>query len=129
MLILDEHESHMSIKFDEYCKAHNIVALCLSSHLSHLTQPLDIACFEVLKRNYSLELEVFIKAHITHITKLEFFIAFQAAYSKTMTSKNIKAGFHDAGLVPFDLQAVISRLDVRLRTSTLTGPSPAEADS
>jgi hypothetical protein len=129
MLILDGHESHMSIKFDEYCKAHNIVALCLPSHSSHLTQPLDIACFGVLKRNYSLELEVFIKAHITHITKLEFFIAFRAAYSKTMTSKNIKAGFRDAGLVPFDPQAVISRLDVRLRTPTPTGPPSAEADS
>jgi hypothetical protein len=129
MLILDGHESHMSIKFDEYCKAHNIVAVCLPPHSSHLTQPLDVACFGVLKRNFGLELDSFIKAHITHITKIEFFIAFQAAYNKTMTPKNIKAGFRGAGLVPFDPQAVISKLDVKLRTPTPTGPPPAEADS
>jgi hypothetical protein len=129
MLILDGHESHMSIEFDKYCKTHNIVAVCLPPHSSHLTQPLDVACFGVLKRNYSLELDVLIKAHITHITKTEFFMAFRAAYNKTMTPKNIKAGFRGAGLVPFDPQAVISRLDVRLRTPTPTGLPPAEADS
>jgi hypothetical protein len=129
MLVLDGHESHISIQFDEYCKAHNIVAVCLPPHSSHLTQPLDVACFGVLKRNLSLELDVFIKTHITHITKIEFFIAFQAAYNKTMILKNIKAGFHGAGLVPFDPQAVISRLDVKLKTPTSTGPPPAEADS
>jgi hypothetical protein len=69
------------------------------------------------------------KAHITHITKTEFFITFQAVYNKTITPKNIKARFCGAGLVPFDLQAVISKLDIKLRTSTPTGPPPAEADS
>ena len=43
-----------------------------------------------------------------------------------MTSKNIKAGFCGAGLVPFDPQAVISKLDVKLWIPT---PPPAEADS
>jgi hypothetical protein len=75
----------MSVKFDEYCKAHNIIAIALPPHSSHLTQPLDVACFGVLKRNYGSELDMFIKAHITHITKTEFFIAFQKAYRKTMT--------------------------------------------
>jgi hypothetical protein len=89
MLVLNGHGSHMSIKFDEYCKAHNIVAVGLPPHSSHLTQPLDVACFEVLKRNYRYKLDIFIKAHITHITKTEFFIAFQEAYRKTMTKKNI----------------------------------------
>jgi hypothetical protein len=128
MLVLNKHDSYMSIKFDEYCKAHNIVAVCLPPHSSHLTQLLDVACFEVLKQNYRLELDVFIKAHITHITKMEFFIAFQAAYYKTMTTKNIKTEFHSASLVSFDSQAIISKLDVKLQTSTPTRPS-AEADS
>ena len=61
--------------------------------------------------------------------KTEFFIAFQTVYNKTMILKNIKARFCGAGLVPFDLQAVISRLDIRLRTSISTGFPPAEADS
>jgi len=39
------------------------------------------------------EIEDLIKACITHITKLEFFVAFKSAYLKAITPDNIKAGF------------------------------------
>jgi hypothetical protein len=45
-----------------------------------------------------------------------------------MTKKNIKAGFSSTGLVPHDSQAVLSKLNVVLRTPTPTRPPPAEAD-
>ena len=128
MVILDGHESHLSAEFEEFCKEHNIITVCLPAHSSHLTQPLDIGCFSVLKRLYGRELKAFIKAHIHHITKLEFFIAFKAAHFKTMTPENIKAGFRGTGLVPYDPQAVISKLDIKLRTPTPTGPPLPEAD-
>jgi hypothetical protein len=122
LLILDGHGSHISAEFEAYCKFHNIVTINLPPHSSHLLQPLDVECFSVLKHYYSQELEIFIKAYITHITKAEFLIAFQKAYAKTMTKNNIKAGFRGAGLVPLDSQVVISTLDVKLRTPTPTGP-------
>ena len=77
---------------------------------------------------YSRELEVFIKASITHITKVEFFIAFKAAHDRTMTTENVLAGFRGAGLVPYDPEAVLSKLDVKLRTPTPTGTPLPEAD-
>ena len=49
---------------------------------------------------YGRELEAFIKAHINHITKTEFFIAFKAAHLATMKAENIRASFRGAGLVP-----------------------------
>jgi hypothetical protein len=98
------------------------VTISFPSHSSHLLQLLDVGCFGVLKRRYSQELEVFIKAHINHITKVEFFIAFQKAYIRTMTKENIKAGFCRAGLLPYNPQAVLSKLDVKLRIPTPTGP-------
>lgn len=128
MLVLDGHESHESAKFQEYCKAHNIITLGLPAHSSHLTQPLDVGCFSVLKRMYGRQIETYVKAHINHITKVEFFIAFKAAYLETFTTQNAKAGFRGAGLVPFSPQAVISKLDVKLRTPTPTGPPSHEAD-
>jgi hypothetical protein len=123
MLVLDGHESHESAAFQEYCKANNIITLCLPPHSSHLTQPLDVGCFSVLKRMYGRQIETFIKAHINHITKVEFFLAFHAAYKRSITTQNAQAGFRGAGLVPFNPQAVISKLDVRLRTPTPTRPS------
>ena len=122
MLVLDGHESYESAAFQDYCKSHDIIAISLPLHSSHLTQPLDIGCFGVLKRIYGRQIEDFIKAHINHITKVEFLTAFKAAYVESITSQNAKAGFRGAGLVPFDPQAVISKLDVKLRTPTPTGP-------
>ena len=122
MLVLDGHESHQSVEFETYCKDNNIIPVCLPPHSSHLTQPLDVGLFGPLKRAYGKEIESFIRAHINHITKVEFFFAFHAAYNATMTKENIASGFRGAGLVPFDPQAVISKLDFKLRTPTPTTP-------
>jgi len=128
MLVLDGHESYESAVFQEYCKSHNIITLGLPAHSSHLTQPLDVGCFRPLKQAYGRQIEGFIKAHIKHITKVEFFIAFKEAYQQSITVLNGKAGFRGAGLIPFDPQAVISKLDVKLRTPTPTRPPFADAD-
>ncbi|APA10757.1 hypothetical protein sscle_06g055270 [Sclerotinia sclerotiorum 1980 UF-70] len=116
MLVLDGHESHKSPAFQEYCKEHNIILLSLPPHSSHLTQPLDIGCFGPLKRSYSRQIENFIKAHITHITKTEFFQAFKAAYIEAISISNGKAGFRGARLIPFNPEIVLSKLDIRIRT-------------
>jgi hypothetical protein len=86
--MLDRHESHESAEFQEYYKAHSIITLYLPPHSSHLTQPLDIRCFSILKRSYGRQIETFIKAYINHITKVEFFLAFTAAYKELITAQN-----------------------------------------
>jgi len=88
MLVLDGHESHESVEFQDYCKSHNIVTLGLPAHSSHLTQPLDVGCFSVLKRMYGWQIEGFIKAHIHHITKVEFLMAFKVAYLRLIMVQN-----------------------------------------
>jgi hypothetical protein len=59
--------------------------------------------------------------------KAEFFIAFQKAYNKTMIKKNIKTEFFEASLFSHNLQAVLSKLDVKLHTSTFTEPLPTDS--
>ncbi|KAK1838267.1 hypothetical protein CCHR01_19109 [Colletotrichum chrysophilum] len=105
ILVVNSYESHVSSDFEEYCKENKIITLCLPSHSSHLTQPLDVRCYSALKLRYSSQIEHFIKARITHITKPEFFLAFKAA-------------FLGAGLIPYDPQAVLLKLNVQLRTPT-----------
>ena len=100
----------------------------MPAHSSHLTQPLNVGCFRPLKQAYGHQIEGFIKAHIKHITKVEFFIAFKEAYQQSITVLNGKAGFRGAGLIPFDPQAVISKLDVKLWTPMPTRPPSADAD-
>lgn len=66
---------------------------------------------------------------LNHITKVEFFLAFHAAYKASMTANNMAGGFRGAGLIPFDPEVVVSRLDVKLRTPTPTMSPTANADS
>ncbi|EDN93534.1 hypothetical protein SS1G_09401 [Sclerotinia sclerotiorum 1980 UF-70] len=60
-------------------------------HSNHLTQSFDIGCFSVLKRSYNSQIDGFIK--------------------------NIKAGFRGTGLILFNPEAVLSKLDIRIHTS------------
>jgi len=118
LLVLDGHESHQSLEFQELCKENNIYTLCMPPHSSHLLQPLDVGCFSPLKRAYSREIESLIRHQINHITKLEFLPAFKAAFDRSFTTANICSAFRGAGLVPLQPDAVLSKLDVQLRTPT-----------
>jgi hypothetical protein len=128
MLVLDGHESHKSVEFEDYCKANNIITLCLPPHSSHITQPLDVGVFSSLKKAYGSEINMYSRVHVNHITKVEFFQAFRNAYKKAMTKDNITGGFQGAGLIPFEPEAVLSKLDVKLRTPSPTGPPDGDTN-
>jgi DDE superfamily endonuclease len=119
LLILDGHESHNSLQFQDFCKERNIIMLCMPPHSSHLLQPLDVGCFSPLKAAYGKQVGELIRNRINHITKLEFLPLFQAAFEASITFKNIYGAFKGSGLIPYDPEAVISKLDIRLRTPIL----------
>jgi hypothetical protein len=58
------------------------------------------------------------RIYITYISKLKFLYAFREAFFSSITEKNIQGGFAGAGLVPYDPQRVLSKLDIRIRTPT-----------
>jgi hypothetical protein len=118
LLVFDGHESHHSLEFQELCQANNIYTLCMPPHSSHLLQPLDVGCFAPLKRAYGHEINHLIRCHINHITKAAFLPAFKAAFDRSFTPANIRSAFRGAGLVPHYPDAVLSKLDVQLRTPT-----------
>jgi hypothetical protein len=89
------------------------------AHLSHLLQPLDVACFSPLKRKYGDAISALARSRIYYISKETFLLAFKLTFDKIFTLANIRAGFRGAGLAPHDLEAVLLKLDVRLRTPTL----------
>ena len=122
LLILDGHESHHSTEFELYCQSHNIITLCMPPHSSHLLQPLDVGCFGPLKQAYGRQIEALMRAHINHVSKVDFLCAFREAFFASMTEKNIQGSFAAAGLVPYDPERVLSKLDVQLQTPTPTGP-------
>jgi hypothetical protein len=109
------------MKFEEYIKQNKIIIVYLSAHSSYIIQPLDIDCYNVLKKYYDIEINLFIKTKIIYIIKSEFFLAFKSAFYKTFIKENILGGFRRSGLISFNLQTVLSKLDVKLRTPTPPG--------
>lgn len=58
------------------------------------------------------------RGHINHVTKVKFLPCFKAAFNALITKSNILGSFRGANLVPFNPEAVLLKLKVRLRTPT-----------
>ena len=114
MLVLDGYESHQSINFEVYYKTHNIIPMCLPSYSSYITQPLDVGFFSLLKKAYGKEINTFIWVYINNIIKVEFFLAFCAAYKCSMIISNIVGGFRGVGFIPLNSETIFSKLNIKL---------------
>ncbi|KAJ5568130.1 hypothetical protein N7450_001957 [Penicillium hetheringtonii] len=124
LLVLDGHGSHLTPEFDQICADHNIIPICMPAHSSHLLQPLDIGCFAVLKRAYGGLVGQKIRLGINHIDKLDFLTAYPQARTDAFQSETIRNSFRAAGLVPFNPEPVLSKLNIQLRTPT---PPPSRS--
>ena len=87
-------------------------------HSSHILQSLDVGCFSPLKRAYGQHIEEMMRTHSTHITKGDYFPAFGTAFNIAMTESNIRGGFREAEICPFNPTIVIFMLDLKNRTPT-----------
>jgi len=110
LLILDNHESHTTPEFRDFCTENNIFLLWMPPYTSHLLQPLDVGCFSPLKTVFGKVNQHLIRNRIFHIRKEDFLVSFYKAYSQVFTQTNIQAGFRGSGLHPFNPQAVLSLL-------------------
>ncbi|KAF2195799.1 DDE-domain-containing protein [Zopfia rhizophila CBS 207.26] len=90
----------------------------MPAHSSHILQPLDVGCFSPLKRAYRRQVEKLMRNWFNYITKLEFLPAFRDVFNESITKSNVQGSFQGAGLVLFNLDEVILKLDVRLRMPT-----------
>ena len=87
-------------------------------HSFHLLQPLDVRLYSPLKPAYGHQINFFIQVSINHITKAEFFIAYLAIHNAIFTEKNIKTRFRGTGILPWDPNFIVFKLNVHLHTST-----------
>jgi hypothetical protein len=74
--------------------------------------------FSPLKRAYSNEISSLARYGSKQIKKEAFLPAFKAAFEKSIIKENICTSFRGAGLVPHNLEAILSKLNIVLRTPT-----------
>ncbi len=56
------------------------------------------------------------RIYINYMSKLEFLYSFRAAFFASITKRNIQGGFIKASFMPYNLERVLSKLDVKLYT-------------
>lgn len=100
LLIIDGHESHKSLAFQDLCEKNKIITLCMPPHASHILQPLDVGCFSPLKRAYSREIRVLADSYVEHIDKKAFLASFKQVFKSSFSKENILSSFRATGLVP-----------------------------
>ncbi|RFU25453.1 hypothetical protein B7463_g10893, partial [Scytalidium lignicola] len=122
MLVLDGHGSHVAPEFDLFCSQHKIVPICMPPHSSHILQPLDVTCFSVLKRMYGTQIEAKVRGKIQHIDKEDFLEIYPIVRQQTFKPTTIQNGFAATGLVPYDPERVLAKLQVQVdKTPTPPG--------
>ena len=121
MLIVDGHSSHLAWPVVEYTLNHQIILYCLPAHLTHLMQPLDVACLGPLARAYRSALQGFIYENPGRaFGKQEFWECLCIARGQTLIKYNIMSGFSDSGLWPFDLEKVINGGTIKVEPTHVT---------
>ena len=119
LLILDGHSSHADIDFMWDCYQHNIHILYLPAHSSHILQPLDLAPFSVIKSKYRKQIaDLAALDDAAPIKKESFITIYDQARRSGLAKPVIQAGWRATGLVPYDLDRVISSSQVQTRPAT-----------
>jgi hypothetical protein len=119
LLILDSHGSHVIPEFDLFAKEHSIITLYMLPHSLYLLQPLDVSCFAVLKRLYRQQIEGLIYNRVNYIDKQDFLEVYYTVYIEIMNQANIKSSFAATGVLLYDPERVLSKLNTQLQTPTL----------
>ncbi|ESO11506.1 hypothetical protein HELRODRAFT_71733 [Helobdella robusta] len=102
LLLLDNHESHISVAALDVAKSHGIIMLSFPPHCSHKLQPLDRAVFGPLKKYYNTACDNWMVSNPRPLTIYDIVPIVREAYTKAFAKSNIESGFRIAGIEPYN---------------------------
>ena len=101
LLLLDNHDSHLSVRVLEYAKANGVVMLSFPPHCSHKLQPLDCSIFGPLKNYLPGTMDTWMSTHPGQtMTIYDLPPCLTAVWHKALTPSNCVNGFKVAGIWP-----------------------------
>lgn len=99
----DWHETRNSYFLAKTLNELNIILYGLPPHTTHFLQPLDVAVFGPLKKEWTKAVKQWEQQHQDEVlTQVNFAEVALPVYFTHVTPAKIKAGFEKCGLVPFD---------------------------
>lgn len=103
LLIMDNHESHISIESIDKAKANGITLLTFPPHCSHKLQPLDRTVYGPLKKYYNAACNSWMLSNPGKpMTIYDVAGLLGEAFPRAFCPANIISGFKSTGIYPFD---------------------------
>ena len=103
LLLVDNHESHVTIQAVDYARDNGIIYLSFPPHTTHRLQPLDVAVFGPFKTKLKT---AFNDWHVNNPSKTLSIYNIpklaKIAYFESFNCKNIISGFEKTGIWPFN---------------------------
>jgi hypothetical protein len=124
VLIWDGFGTHETLEVLEFCFENNIILCRMPSHTSHKLQPCDVAVFGPLKVAYREQVERMERGGVNTIGKQHFTYLYDPARERSLTKRNILAGWRGSGLFPFNPDRVLA--DTPMPPAELTIPKADE---
>jgi hypothetical protein len=110
LLVIDGHSSHYTTRFLAFCISKKIDLALLPPHTSHITQPLDIACFSPLKTAITSEIDAIFRNSVRRLLKVEWTSAYIRARARCFRPSTIESAFRKSSIYPLDPEIILSTL-------------------
>jgi hypothetical protein len=98
LLLLDNHEYHLSLKFLEYYELADIIPFTLPPHITHFLQLLDVGYFQPNKHYYRKAVNYATRMGNRDYNKLDFFADIATIRAQTFKETTIRSAFKKCGI-------------------------------
>lgn len=130
---MDNHGSHLTYEFIEYCENNQILLYTLPPHTTHILQPLDGKPFQQYKHYHAKAVNNAARWGECAFEKRQFLEELPGIRRNTFKSQTIKSGFAERGIYPFNPDPTLETLEKRMipvpDLQIWTGDRDAEGNS
>ena len=107
LLILDGHNSHVTLEVVQKCREVGLDLVTLPSHTSHRLQPLDVSVFAPFKCYFKRYRDVWsVNNKGKGASKQTLAMWVSKVLERAFTTRNITAGFRTTGIFPLNKEVV-----------------------
>ena len=107
LLLYDGHKSHVNLPLIDWAKKENIILFILPAHISHILQPMDVACFGPFEKIYNAMSHKFMREHCGQsISRYNVCSVAFPAYAKALSPENLQSAFRRCRIYLFNPNAV-----------------------
>ncbi|BCR85148.1 transposase [Aspergillus chevalieri] len=111
LLLMDNHGSHLTYEFIEYCEKNRILLYSFPPHATHFLQPLDGKPFKQYKHYHGQAVTEAAILGWSDFEKREFLTVLPGIRKETFKTHTIQSAFRDCGIFPFDPSPVMDDLE------------------